>query len=254
MHRLSLTFYLGTALEPVAAGVATVMSERLGIPVDFERGADPPARRAALDRPAPGIAWLCGLETVLRQDDGRLAASIVGAPVFPGHSEPVYDSVIVASAGWGGTGLSDLAGATLAINERDSWSGHHALRAHLLRRGLGQPLFGRMVVTGSHEASIDALIRGEADCASIDETVWDARVARDPRAAMLRPLDRTDPSPAPPFSIVHGLDTGLSAAIQDALPSVTVSGLSAIAPASDADYAVFRDGLAASRSLAWRSP
>ena len=57
MERLSLTFYLGTALEPVAAGVATAMSERLGIPVDFERGADPLARRAALDRPAPGIAW-----------------------------------------------------------------------------------------------------------------------------------------------------------------------------------------------------
>jgi hypothetical protein len=47
-----------------------------------------------------------------------------------------------------------------------------ALGAHLLRRGLGQPLVGGRS-TGSHEASIDALIRGDADCGSIDETVWD---------------------------------------------------------------------------------
>ena len=115
-------------------------------------------------------------------------------------------------------------------------------------------MFGRMVVTGSHEASIDALIHGEADCASIDETVWDARFARIRGQRRCARSIAPTPSPAPPFSIVHGLDTGLSAAIRDALPSVTVSGLTAIAPASDAEYAVFRDGLAASRSLAWGSP
>jgi hypothetical protein len=166
----------------------------------------------------------------------------------------VYDSVIVAAAGWGGADLSDLAGATLAINERDSWSGHHALRAHLLRRGLGQPLFGRMVVTGSHEASIDALIRGEADCASIDETVWDARVARDPRAAMLRPLDRNRSESGPALLDRARPRHRAQCRHRGCLAERDGLGACSIAPASDADYAVFRDSLAASRSLAWRSP
>jgi phosphonate transport system substrate-binding protein len=254
MTRLAFTFYLGSALVPVADRLAAALGDRMGIGVDFDRNATDSDRRTALDRPRPGVLWLCGLETVMRQDDGRLEASIIGAPVFPGRTTPVYDSVIVAAERWGGTGLADLEGATLAINQPDSWSGHHALRAHLDRRGLRESRFGRVVVTGSHEASIDALIRGDADCAAIDETVWAGRVARDPLTARLRPLDRTDPSPAPPFSLVSGLDAGLGVALQEALVSVTIPGLEAIAPASDADYAVFRDGLAASRSLAWLSP
>ena len=52
----------------------------------IDRDASDDDRRAALDQPPPGVLWLCGLETVMRQDDGRLDASIVGAPIFP---EPV---------------------------------------------------------------------------------------------------------------------------------------------------------------------
>ena len=115
-------------------------------------------------------------------------------------------------------------------------------------------VFGRILVTGSHEASIDALLDGRADCAAIDETVWDARVARDPRTATLRVIDRTAPWPAPPFSLVDGLDKGLAAATREVLLTAPVDGLESIAPASDADYLVFRDGLAASRSLPWPSP
>jgi hypothetical protein len=67
-------------------------------------------------------------------------------------------------------------------------------------------------------------------------------------------LERTDAQPAPPFSVVHGADLGLEAALRDALVGASVGGLAGIAPASDADYAVFRDNLAASRSLDWPSP
>lgn len=254
MVRLSLTFYLGSALVPVVNRLAVTMGERLGIPVDFDPRATDADRRAALDRPTAGIVWLCGLETILRQDDGRLDASIVGAPVFRGRTTPVYDSVVVVAGRWATSALRDLAGATLAINQPDSWSGHHALRAHLLSIGIRQPMFGRFLVTGSHEASIDALLDGRADCAAIDETVWDARVARDPRTATLRMIDRTAPWPAPPFSLVAGLEDGLAAATREVLLTAPVHGLESIAPASDADYAVFRVGLAASRSLAWTSP
>lgn len=254
MVGLSFTFYLGSSLIPVADRLAGAIRDRLGVAVDFDGQASDAERLAVLDHPPPGILWLCGLDTVLRQDDGRLTASIVGAPVFPGRNAPVYDSVIVTTDRWEGSELRDLAGATLAINEPGSWSGHHALRAHLHAVGLREPMFGRIVTTGSHEASIDAMLDGEADCAAIDDTVWSARVARDPRTATLRVVDRTEPWPAPPFSLVEGLDPAVAAAVQQALLTVTVPGLQAIAPRTDADYAVFRHGLTASRSLAWSSP
>ena len=250
----SFTFYLGQSLIPVADRVAAALGDRLGVTVEFDPDAGDDQRQVAVEDPPPGILWMCGLETILRQDDGRLAGSITGAPVFPGRRSPLYDSVIVAAERWSGSALAELEGATLAINQPDSWSGHHALRAHLHRLGRPGARFASTVVTGSHEASIDALIAGEADIAAIDDTVWTARLGRDPRAAALTVIDRTDAWPAPPFTVVHGLDAGLEAAIRDALPTVTVPGLDAIEPASDRDYAVFRDGLAASRSLAWPTP
>lgn len=253
MVGLALTFYLGRSLAPVAGDVAATLGERLGIPVAFDPTATDEERRAALDDPAPGIVWMCGLETVLRQADGRLAASIIGAPVFPGRNAPVYDSVIVTSGSAAAT-LDDLQGRALAINQPDSWSGHHALRAHLHRIGLRHARFGQIVVTGSHEASIDAVIDGAADVAAIDDTVWTARISRDPAAAALCVIDRTETWPAPPFSATDATDAGLREAIRDALPAVAVPGLAAIKHASDSDYAVFRDGLALSRSLPWPSP
>ena len=254
MTRLSLTFYMGSALIPVAKQLAATLSEQLETTVEFDDDASDAERRATLDEPPPGIVWLCGLETVVRQDDGRLPASIVAAPIFPGHRTPVYDSVIVTSDRWDADGLDGLDRATLAINQRGSWSGHHALRAHVARHRLDERTVGRVIETGSHEASIDALLRCEADVAAIDETVWVARLARDPAAGALRVVGRTEPQPAPPFSIVHGLDAGLVAALREALLTASVRGLEGIAPASDADYAVFRDNLAASRSISWPSP
>ena len=254
MVRLALTFYMGSALIPVADRLAATLAERVGTPVDFDTDATDAERRTALDEPPPGLIWLCGLETVVRQGDGRLPASIVGAPVFPGHASAVYDSVIVASPRWHGAGLEDLGDATVAINQSASWSGHHALRAHLVRRGLGRQGVAGIVETGSHEASIDALLHDDADIAAIDETIWAARLARDLEAGSLRVIERTEPQPAPPFSIVQGLDAGLAAAVREALMTAFVPGLEGIAPASDADYAVFRDNLEASHSLGWPSP
>jgi phosphonate transport system substrate-binding protein len=254
MVGLALTFYLGRSLVPVAGDVAASLTDRLGITVAFDPTATDEERRAALVAPGPGIVWMCGLETVMRQDDGRLAAAIIGAPIFHGRNAPVYDSVIVASERSAGAALTDLPRRTLAINQPDSWSGHHALRAHLHRIGRSDAAFCRIVVTGSHEASIDAVIDGTADVAAIDDTVWTARIARDPDAAALRVIDRTETWPAPPFSLTDATDAGLREAIREALPGAVVPGLAAIERASDADYAVFWDALAVSRSLPWPSP
>ena len=103
---------------------------------------------------------------------------IVAAPVFPGQHGPVYHSVLVASAVERHRAtLEDLPGSVLAVNEPGSWSGHHALRAMLVERGVREPVFRHVVVTGSHAASIRALLTGAASVAAIDHTVWEDAVA-----------------------------------------------------------------------------
>jgi ABC-type phosphate/phosphonate transport system substrate-binding protein len=64
--------------------------------------------------------------------------------------------------------LPELAGSTAAVNYRGSHSGWIALGHTLARAGLPERFFGRGVLTGSHRASLTAILAGEADLAAID--------------------------------------------------------------------------------------
>jgi ABC-type phosphate/phosphonate transport system substrate-binding protein len=247
---LVLGFYLGDSLRPIAATIAHELGDRIAIPVSFDMSMSDADRRLMVDGGSADVWWLCGLETLVAQDGGS-GLEIVAAPVFPGQPGPTYHSVVVASGSARVSSLDDLTGSVLAINEPRSWSGNHALRALLAERGTGAPLFREVMVTGGHEASIDAVVAGTADLAAIDHTVWADRTARDPATATLRVLGRTPDWPAPPFSVSGALDRGLARALRDALVEMRPSGLDAIVAASERDYEPLRDGLAASRTLAW---
>jgi ABC-type phosphate/phosphonate transport system substrate-binding protein len=247
---VALGFYLGEALRPVADAIARGLGQRLGIDVSFDATGSDADLRHAIEQGVPGVWWLCGLQTLELQDRARDLV-MVAAPVFHGQPGPVYHSVLVVGASRRVRTLADLAGTVLAINEPGSWSGHHALRAMLAERGVREPLFRDVLVTGTHTGSIDALLSGSADIAAIDHTVWTDRLARDTAVASLRVLGRTADWPAPPFSISGGLEPGLARAIREGLVDLRPPGLDAIVVASERDYQPLRTGMAASRSLAW---
>ena len=245
-----LRFALGLAdnTRPAAEALAAAIETRLGRPVRSVVWQDIVADGSAGDGPL--VTWACGLETVRRLDAGELAADIVAAPVFEGAAAADYGSVLLGRRG-ASRGLHALIAdgdAVLAINERASWSGHHALRVHLLDAGLGVQPFRAVVETGSHVASLRALLAGEADVAAIDETVWQHAAARDPGVRELRVLDRTQRWPAPPFAVSRVLDPDERAAIRDVLVTARPAGLARIEPADDAAYDPIRAGYA--RSLA----
>ena len=134
----------------------------------------------------------------------------------------------------GFTGLGCLAGARLAVNDFRSYSGCIGLRAAVAEMlqlgahgasstGIADP--GRVhrvnffdpqvLVTGGHRASVAAVLRGEADCASIDCVTWALLEAEHfeasdgssaaPSGAMdmaaLRVVGETPSAPAPPFVV-----------------------------------------------------
>ena len=194
---------------------------------------------------------MCGFATVEGLDAGRLDLDIVAAPVFPGHERATYRSVISARRDAGAATLGDLAGARLAINERTSWSGYHALRVHLAETGRLGPFFGSVAETGGHGASIEAVLGGAADTAAIDDTIWEYRVGLDPRLATLAVVDRTRAWPAPPFSLSRALDPAVRAAVAAALPSLAPTGLDGIRPATSADYDPIRGAMVLAAEVAW---
>ncbi|MEX1173132.1 MAG: PhnD/SsuA/transferrin family substrate-binding protein, partial [Chloroflexota bacterium] len=228
-RRLNLVTYLGAVTTPIAAELADAVSAAGGLDMRFDAAAPRRDRLALIDAGEAHVLWACGLLTVERLAAGSLDAEIVAAPVFPGERSPVYRSMIVARRSLGATSLDDLAGARLAINEPSSWSGHHALRAHLAALGRTGPFFGAVRVTGGHDASVDALLEGTADAAAIDHTIWDDRRARDRRADdELVVVDRTRDWPAPPFSVSRALAPEVRDAVSAALVAARPRGLEAI--------------------------
>lgn len=78
-----------------------------------------------------------------------------------------------------------LAGCRLAINDPLSMSGVIALRQDLEAMGQGLDLFGCLIETGSHRASVIAVAEEQADVAAIDCRSWAMMRRFEPAAATL---------------------------------------------------------------------
>jgi phosphonate transport system substrate-binding protein len=243
--------FLGTNTVPIVRELGDRLTAELGIDLAGELAPSWSEVLAAIDTGSAHVLWMCGLATTQLIDSGQLDFEIVAAPVFPGESGPVYRSIVVARREARPSTIDDLAGSRLAINGSASWSGYHALRAHLAESGRFDAFFSSVTETGGHDASIDSLLAGEADCAAIDCSVWDARTARDPRIHELQVVARTRDQPAPPFSVSRALDPDLRRAITDGLLRATPAGLDAIVPATDDDYDPLRYAMGVAERVDW---
>jgi ABC-type phosphate/phosphonate transport system substrate-binding protein len=96
--------------------------------------------------------------------------------------------------------LADLAGRRAAINQRSSNSGMNLFRAAIAPLAGGRDFFASVVVTGSHAASLRAVVEGSADVASIDPVSFAHAIRDDPAlAADLRTVGWTGLSPGLPL-------------------------------------------------------
>lgn len=250
MRALSFVSYLASHTDPISAAIADALASRLGRPVTFDPDASWTERRRRIETGEADVYWMCGLLTTTLFDQGQ-HGEIIAAPVFPGRPGPIYRSIIVAHARAPVGSLDDLRGARLAINERDSWSGYHALRVHLATHGRPDPFFGAVVETGGHLASIEAILADRADVAAIDDTVWDHWLEAERPQSGLIVVDRTQAWPAPPFSLSRSLDPAISEAIEGALVDIEPAGLERIVPANSGDYDAIRRGMDQAAQVSW---
>lgn len=205
MPALEAVSYLSEFHDETAAGFAAGGAES-GTPMHFERSRPYPARRRLIEEGSADVIWMCGFLTRKFIDEGRLAADIVAAPVFVGEAAAVYRTLVVAPIGSSARDLSDLEGARLVINESESWSGNHALAVHLAAEGKAVRHFRSVFESGSHSASLLAILQDEADCTALDSSVWSLlpKEMKD----RLRVVERTRDWPAPPVSVTRRLDDG----------------------------------------------
>jgi ABC-type phosphate/phosphonate transport system substrate-binding protein len=212
-------------------------------PTRLTRGGD----LAALWR-HPGLIFgqTCGYPYVTRLKD---AVTLIATPEysFPGCDGASHRSFIIRRLSDPRRALGEFQGAVAALNADDSNTGMNLFRATVAPITAGAPFFRASLVTGSHEASAEAVAEGRADLASID-CVSFALIGRG-RPELIERVAVVAESPASPnlpFIASGSLTSSTIAAVREALfaalddPGLAETrdalGLAAARVAAPADY------------------
>ncbi|MFS8053361.1 PhnD/SsuA/transferrin family substrate-binding protein [Rhizobium sp. BR 317] len=155
----------------------------------------------------PGLllAQTCGFPYVKRL---RGKVQLAATPVYelPGCDGPSMRSFIIVRKDSPAESLADLRGLTAAINDPGSNSGTNLFRAAIAPRAERGRFFNRVIETGGHLLSIDAVTAGRADVAAIDCITFGNAKRFDPdRVADVRILAETASGPGLPF--ITGYET-----------------------------------------------
>lgn len=166
------------------------------VPYGLDREMD---YKAQWTQPDLLLAQTCGypLVTLLQGQVRYLATPCYAAPYCSG---PRYCSLLVVRADDPAEHLPDLRGRRAAYNRSYSQSGYNALRHAVAPLSRDGRFFGETVETGSHGASLTAVVDGMADVAAIDAvTVALLQRYRPEALHPVKVIGRTASAPNLPF-------------------------------------------------------
>jgi phosphonate transport system substrate-binding protein len=116
------------------------------------------------------------------EHDNPGTTELLAVPVIRGES--TYRSYLVVRAGSQIRSLADLRGKRFAYSDQLSLSGRLYVLHLLAEDGEDSgSFFGAVQYTGSHDRSLDAVVRGAVDGAAVDSLVFDPIVAARPEIA-----------------------------------------------------------------------
>lgn len=187
--------------ELVAAAIGTGTE----LVVDDRASGPPPDEPDPFSLGTADLAFVCA-PSYLRLRRGGAPVELLGvAPVFDDPRtarRPVYFADLVVRADSPAVRLEDLAGTRFGYNDEQSLSGLLALRLRLAELGRDESLFGELVRTGSHDASLQALLDGRIDAACLDSTLRWVRRGDRVLAGSIRVVEALGPHPIQPV-VVH---------------------------------------------------
>jgi ABC-type phosphate/phosphonate transport system substrate-binding protein len=207
--------WIAAANDALWAAISARLAEAgVRAPTSLTRGGD----LAALWR-HPGLVFgqTCGYPYVTGLKD---AVTLIAAPEysFAGCEGASHRSFIIRAARDPRRGFSEFRSATAALNAHDSDTGMNLFRAVIASVSRGAPFFRAIVVTGSHEASVEAVAGGQADLASIDCVSFTLiKRGRPELVEGVAVVAESPLSPALPFVASASLGAPTIAAVREAL-------------------------------------
>ena len=157
--------WVAAANDALWASIRARLSETgVRAPAKLTRGGD---LAAQWRRPSLIFGQTCGYPYATSLKDA-VTPNATPEYSFPGCEGASHRSFLIRGASDPRRGLSEFKGAIAALNAHDSNTGMNLFRATIAPIAGGAPFFHATLVTGSHEASVEAIAEGRADLASID--------------------------------------------------------------------------------------
>ena len=165
------------------------------------------------------LAWTCGAPFV--QDHQRYGQQLIAIPLFKGS--PTYHSLVISKQGRVEKALLDFKGKTFAYSDDRSNSGFVVPSYALKQHGIDIHQYFRLLLhTGSHQASIDAVLNDLVDVANVDEYILVEYLKSHPEdKGKLAILERFGPFPFTPIVAGRGTPPDVVKRLQQALLSMS---------------------------------
>jgi phosphonate transport system substrate-binding protein len=223
------------------------LQQQLGMPVKPFVATDYNGVIEALRSRKLDVAYLGPFSYVLANQIADVEAFAVAVTKKTGQSS--YKSVIIARKESGLAKTADLKGRTFAFVDPTSASGHLFPKAGLLQAGYDpETFFSRVIFSGSHDASILAVVNKKVDAAAVADRILASAIAKGQvKADELEIVWSSNPIPESPMVWRKDLDPALKAKIAKALANVKdlpwgdQGVLNGFQPTNDAAYNVVRD-------------
>jgi phosphonate transport system substrate-binding protein len=169
--------------------------------------------RRELERGEIDVAFVCTGTYVHARRSGLV--DLLVRPEFENGME--YRSYLIVPAHSSRDSVEELRGATMAYTDPESNTGCLVPRALLAKHRLRESFFERIVFSGSHDKSIQAVAIGAVDVAAVDSLVWESSVKSDPSLeGKTRVIWRSEPFGAPPVVVPSSIDPELKEALRRA--------------------------------------
>ncbi|MEU6644544.1 phosphate/phosphite/phosphonate ABC transporter substrate-binding protein [Saccharomonospora sp. NPDC046836] len=230
------------------------LSEETGLEVEPYVGADYTAVIEAMNSGHLDAAWFGPSEYVLATQTVSSGVEAFAAAIQAEDTVDYRTSFVVRSDS-GIDGIADFAGKTVAFTDPASTSGHIFGRYALVEAGYeADELFGQVIYSGSHDASLLSVINGQADVAAVSSRkiagfVESGLVAQDEIKTVFESME----IPADPITYRADLPEDVKKSLRSALlensPELTASlegtGFARFDRADDEVYDLVREAYAA---------
>lgn len=201
--------------------VTDALSRSLSIEIQLQQGEYDPLDDPLLLQDQLDVAFICGLPFIRHHRVNPHQLQVLAAPVLSAAryiDRPIYFSDVIVSADSKIQNFEDLAGKIFCYNDPGSNSGYNLVRWYLLNSNYPNDFLSVCVQSGSHQRSLQWVINGYADWATIDSTVLEQAFQEHPEwMNQVKVIAAIGPAPMPPVVVANHLGADIIQRFRSAL-------------------------------------